>query len=147
MSNMNENGRISVATSADNFNKIIVTIGLISTDHLKYYLNKYGFVKLGDGLELHYVADDDSILRVTLPNGNWYNVVKNHSVGPKCNWKYVKEQVRGIICTHYDVPNPKNFPTFNDWAEDLYEYGNCHSEKRWAKIRADYEAETAKYNA
>ena len=147
MYNNIQNGQISVATSADNFNKIIVSIGGISSDSLKYYLQKYGFVELGDGLKLTTVRDDDHILRVTYPNGNYRNVVKNHSVGPKCNWKYITEQVRQIMTTHYDVPDPKNFPTFNDWAEDLYKYGNCHSEKRWAKIRADYEAETAKFNA
>ena len=147
MNNNNNNGQNSVATSADNFNKIIVNIGSICSDWLKYFLRKYGFVELGDGLKLVSVADDDHILRVTYPNGNYYNVVKNHSVGPKCNWKYITEQVRQIMTTHYDVPNPKYFPTFNDWAEDLYKYGFCSSEKRWAKIRADYEAETAKYNA
>lgn len=52
-----------------------------------------------------------------------------------------------FVFRQYANNTPKNFPTFNDWANDLYEYGNCHSEKRWAKIRADYEAETAKYNA
>lgn len=147
MSNKNFNGQISVATSADNFKEIIVSIGRLGSDFIKYSFNKYGFMELGDGLKLVRVADDDHVLRVTYPNGNYRNIVKNHSVGPKCNWKYITEQVRQIMTTHYDVPNPKNFPTFNDWAEDLYKYGNCHSEKRWAKIRADYEAETAKYNA
>lgn len=141
MSNMIQNGQISVATSADNFNEIIVNVGRISTELMKYSLQKYGFMELGDGLKLISVADDDCILRVTYPNGNWFNVVKNHSVGPKCNWNYVKEQVQHIVCRHYNVPDPKYFPTFNDWAEDLYEYGDCDSEKRWAKIRADYEAE------
>lgn len=146
MNNMIQNGDKSQA-SADNFNKIIVNIGSICSDWLKYFLRKNGFVELGDGLKLVSVSDDDHILRVIYPNGNYRNVVKNHSVGPKCNWKYITEQVRQIMTTHYDVPNPKNFPTFNDWANDLYEYGNCHSEKRWAKIRADYETETAKFNA
>ena len=146
MYNKNENGQNSVATSADNFNEIIVSIGRLGSDFIKYCFNKYGFMELGDGLKLVSVADKDHILRVTYPNGNWFNVVKNHSVGPKCNWKYITEQVQHIVCTHYDVPDPKNFPTFNDWANDLYEYGNCHSEKRWAKIRADYEASYPGYD-
>ncbi|MBO7695596.1 MAG: hypothetical protein J6Y78_03120 [Paludibacteraceae bacterium] len=142
----NENGQISVATSADNFNEIIVSIGRLGSDFIKYTFHKYGFMKLGDGLKLISVADDDSILRVTYPNGNYRNVVKNHSVGPKCNWKYITEQVLQIMTTHYDVPNPKNFRTFNDWANDLREYGFLSSEKRWAKIRADYEASYPGYD-
>lgn len=154
MYNNNENGDKSSLASAD-FKKIIPTIGSICPDWLKYFLRKNGFVELGDGLKLVSVADDDHILRVIYPNGNYRNVVKNHSVGPKCNWKYITEQVRHIVCGHYNVPDPKNFPTFNDWAEDLYEYGFCNSEKRWEKFQkefgvasmADYEAETAKFNA
>ena len=141
------NGQISVATSADNFNEIILNVGRISPELMKYSLRKYGFMELGDGMYLNYVDDDDTVFRVHYPNGNWFNVVKNHSAGPRCNWNFVKEQVQHIVCTYYNVPDPKYFPTFNDWAEDLYEYGFCSSEKRWAKIRADYEAETAKYNA
>lgn len=145
MNNKTFNGDKSSLASAD-FKKIIPTIGSICPDWLKYFLRKNGFVELGDGLKLVSVADDDHILRVIYPNGNYRNVVKNHSVGPKCNWKYITEQVRQIMTTHYNVPDPKNFPTFNDWANDLYEYGFCNSEKRWAKIRADYEASYPGYD-
>lgn len=132
---MNNIAGISVATSANNnniFSEIIVKVGIICPDHLKFNLTKYGRVDLGDGMKLVYVPTDDSILRVYLPDGNCFNVVKNHSVGTRCNWKYIAEQVQHIVCTHYNVPDPKNFATFNDWANDLYEYGFCSSDKRWA---------------
>lgn len=140
MSNMNVNGEYSGSASAK-FNEIIVNVGIICPDMLKYYLKKNGYMDLGDGLKLKYVPTDDSVLRVYYPNGNWFNVVKNHSVGSRCNWKYVTEQVKHIVCTHYNVPDPKLFPTFNDWANDLCEYGFCNSPKRYAKIRSNYEAQ------
>ena len=140
------NGDKSSLASADNFNEIIVNVGRISTDWLKYFLRKNGFVELGDGMYLNYVDNDDTVFRVHYPNGNWFNVVKNHSASTCCNWNFIKEQVQHIVCGHYNVPDPKYFPTFNDWANDLYEYGFCNSEKRWAKIRADYEASYPGYD-
>lgn len=140
---MNENfmGEITAqkpeVQSTDNFNKIIVNVGIISPDIMKYNLRKYGYMELGDGMYLNTVPEDDAVLRVHYPNGNWFNVVKNHSVGSRCNWNFVTEQVRHIVCTHYNVPDPKGFPTFNDWAEDLYEYGFCNSEKREARFIAE----------
>lgn len=144
MNNMILNGQDSVATSAVDFDKIIVNVGSICPDFLKYNLRKYGYKDLGDGMYVAEVPEDDTILRVHMPNGNWFNVVKNHSIGSRCNWEYVTDQVKHIVCGHYNVPEPKYFDTFNDWVEDLYEYGFCSSDKRWAKIRADYEAS---YNA
>lgn len=144
MYNKNFNGVNGLANH--NFDEIITKIGGISADSIKYYLKKYGLMKLDDEITLHQVYDNDRVLRITFPDGNWRNVVKNHSAGSRCNWEYVRKQVRQIMCTHYDVPTPDNFPTFNDWAEDLYEYGFCSSEKRWAKIRADYEASYPGYD-
>ena len=137
MEQKNNNGQNSVATSAD-FNNIITAIGSICPEFIKYFLNKYGYMDLRDGVYLNYADDDDAVLRVHYPNGNWFNVVKNHSVGSRCNWKFIAEQVKDIMCRHYNVPNPKHFATFNDWAEDLLEYGFCGSEKRMAKIRAQF---------
>lgn len=118
------------------FDSIIVKIGVLGKDLLKYRFRKNGYVvlDLDENIYLKPVLGDDHILRVVFPDGNWFNVVKNHSVGSKCNWKYVTEQVRQIMCTHYNVPTPDGFPTFNDWAEDLYEYGYCSSEKRWDRF-------------
>lgn len=138
MYNKTFNGQNSVATSATSFNNIITKIGGISVDSLKYYINKYGEYKLDDDIYLQKVYDDDRVLRITFPDGNWRNIVKNHSAGTRCNWEYVRSQVRRIMCTHYNVPTPDNFPTFNDWAEDLYEYGFCNSEKRIARAVAEY---------
>lgn len=134
--NYNDDNGLVNRNSQGEFNNIIVTVGGICSETLKFHLKKDGYVKLCDGLELHTVADDDSILRVTYPNGNWLNIVKNHSVGSRCNWKYVTDQVKHIVCGHYNVPEPKYFPTFNDWAEDLYEYGYCSSEKRWERFQS-----------
>lgn len=131
-----------------NFDEIIGIISVLGPDLIKYHLRKDGFMRLDNGIYLRYCPDDDKVLRVHLPNGNWFNVVKNYSVGSsRCNWKFVSKQVRHIMCRHYSVPDLDKFPTFNDWANDLKENGFCNSEKRLAKIRADYEAETAKYNA
>lgn len=138
MDKNSKNGQISVATIAK-FNEIIANVGVISTELMRYHLQKYGYMELGDGLYLNAPDDDDKVLRLHYPNGNWRNVVKNHSVGTRCNWNFIKEQVQHIVCTHYNVPDPKSFPTFNDWAENLYEYGFCNSEKRMAKIRTMFD--------
>lgn len=123
-----------------NFSSIITNVGIICPDTLKYHLKHDGRMDLGDGMILAYVPTDDTVLRVYLPDGNWFNVLKNHSVGTRCNWKYVAEQVKQIVCTHYNVPNPEYFLSFNDWANDLYEYGFCNSDKRRAKFDACFNA-------
>lgn len=121
-----------------NFSSIITNVGIICPDTLKYHLKHDGRMDLGDGMILAYVPTDDTVLRVNLPDGNFSTVVKNHSVGSRCNWKYIAKQVRRIVCRHYNVPiyPSRDFPTFNDWANDLYEYGFCNSDKRRAKFDA-----------
>lgn len=123
----------------NDFNNIITSVGIICPELLKYHFKKTGTMKLEDGIYIRETIDGD--IKVHLPNGNSINVLKNHSNGSRCNWKYICKQVREIICGHYNVPVPDDFPTFNDWCEDLYENGFCNSEKRLALLAADLKDE------